>query len=55
MSRETIPAAGRSLNPSKGGYDTYLFHGDYLENMRELDDASVDMILCDLPYQLPTG
>ncbi len=27
-----------------------LFKGDCLEVMRKLDDASVDMILCDLPY-----
>ena len=27
-----------------------LMHGDCLELMKELPDASVDMILCDLPY-----
>lgn len=27
-----------------------LLHGDCLELMRELPDASVDLILCDLPY-----
>lgn len=27
-----------------------LFHGDCLEVMAQLPDASVDMILCDLPY-----
>lgn len=27
-----------------------LIHGDCLELMRELPDASVDMVLCDLPY-----
>jgi site-specific DNA-methyltransferase (adenine-specific) len=27
-----------------------LFHGDCLELMKSLPDASVDMILCDLPY-----
>lgn len=27
-----------------------LYRGDCLELMRELPDASVDMILCDLPY-----
>ncbi len=27
-----------------------LWHGDCLELMRELPDASVDMVLCDLPY-----
>lgn len=27
-----------------------LHHGDCLEVMREIPDASVDMILCDLPY-----
>ena len=27
-----------------------LYHGDCLEVMAGLPDASVDMILCDLPY-----
>ncbi len=27
-----------------------LHHGDCLEKMREVPDASVDMVLCDLPY-----
>jgi site-specific DNA-methyltransferase (adenine-specific) len=27
-----------------------LLHGDCLELMREIPDASVDMVLCDLPY-----
>lgn len=27
-----------------------LFHGDCLEIMKSIPDASVDMILCDLPY-----
>jgi site-specific DNA-methyltransferase (adenine-specific) len=32
--------------------DTYgkLFNGDCLEIMKDIDDKSVDMILCDLPY-----
>jgi site-specific DNA-methyltransferase (adenine-specific) len=30
--------------------DVVLYHGDYLELMRDLPDASVDLILCDLPY-----
>lgn len=29
---------------------TYMRQGDCLELMRELPDASVDLILCDLPY-----
>ncbi len=27
-----------------------LMHGDCLELMHEIEDGSVDMILCDLPY-----
>ena len=27
-----------------------LWHGDCLELMRDLPDASVDMVMCDLPY-----
>jgi len=27
-----------------------LYHGDCLELMKKLDDKSIDMILCDLPY-----
>ena len=27
-----------------------LYHGDCLEIMKQIPDASVDMILCDLPY-----
>ena len=27
-----------------------LFHGDCLEEMKNIPDKSVDMILCDLPY-----
>ena len=38
------------LNPRKSDYTTFTFRGDCLEKMKELDDASVDMILCDLPY-----
>jgi site-specific DNA-methyltransferase (adenine-specific) len=32
------------------GLSAQLFHGDCLEVMAGLPDASVDMILCDLPY-----
>jgi site-specific DNA-methyltransferase (adenine-specific) len=31
-----------------------LYHGDCLELMRRIPDASVDMILCDPPYTSPT-
>ena len=27
-----------------------LFHGDCLEIMKNIEDESIDMILCDLPY-----
>lgn len=27
-----------------------LYHADCLEKMKEIDDKSIDMILCDLPY-----
>lgn len=27
-----------------------LYHGDCLELMKDIDDKSIDMILCDLPY-----
>lgn len=27
-----------------------LYQGDCLEVMKEIEDKSVDMILCDLPY-----
>ena len=30
--------------------DCQLMHGDCLERMKEISDGSVDMILCDLPY-----
>ena len=29
-----------------------LYHGDCLEVMKDIPDKSVDMILCDLPYNL---
>ena len=29
-----------------------IFNGDCLEVMKTLDDNSVDMILCDLPYEV---
>lgn len=32
-------------------YKNRVFHGDCLEIMRDIPDGSVDMILCDLPYQ----
>ena len=31
-------------------YKTTLYHGDCLEQMRLLEDNSIDLILCDLPY-----
>lgn len=40
----------RGINPRKSDCTTMLFHGDCLERMKQLDDGSVDMILCDLPY-----
>ncbi len=40
----------RGINPRKSDYTTMLWHGDCLEHMKQLDDGSVDMILCDLPY-----
>lgn len=27
-----------------------LMFGDCLERMKEIEDGSVDMVLCDLPY-----
>lgn len=30
--------------------DIQLIHGDCLEKMKDIPSASVDMILCDLPY-----
>ena len=30
--------------------NTWLMQGDCLERMKEIQDGSVDMILCDLPY-----
>ena len=30
--------------------DCQLMFGDCLERMREIQDNSIDMILCDLPY-----
>jgi len=29
-----------------------VWHGDCLELMKKIDDKSIDMILCDLPYQV---
>lgn len=29
-----------------------IIHGDYLEVMKDIPDHSIDMILCDLPYQV---
>ena len=31
--------------------NTFLMIGDCLERMNEIPDASVDMVLCDLPYE----
>lgn len=31
-------------------YHVMLFHGDCLEIMKNIEDESIDMILCDLPY-----
>ncbi len=28
-----------------------LYHGDCLDIMKQIDDKSINMILCDLPYQ----
>ena len=27
-----------------------LFHGNCIEEMKQIDDRSVDLIFCDLPY-----
>lgn len=40
--------AGESLAVDK----PWLMLGDCLERMREIPDGSVDMVLCDLPYQV---
>lgn len=32
--------------------ETKLYHGDCLEVMKDISDGSVDMILCDLPYNV---
>mgnify|MGYP003292991897 CR=1 FL=1 len=32
-----------------------LIHGDCLKEMKQIPDASVDMILCDLPYGTMKG
>ena len=40
----------RGINLHKSGYTTATFLGDCLEHMKELDDGSIDMVLCDLPY-----
>ena len=29
-----------------------LFHGDCLEIMKDIPDKSIDMVLCDLPYNI---
>ena len=34
----------------KIGDSVLLYHGDCLEEMNKIPDASVDMVLCDLPY-----
>ena len=43
----TIP---RGVNPRKSDYTSFMFRGDCLEHLKVLDNASVDMILRDLPY-----
>ena len=39
-----------------GGFNTgnkmQLIHGDCLEKMKDIPDKSIDMILCDLPYNV---
>ena len=32
-----------------------LFHGDCLEVMKTLDDESIDLVFCDLPYGQTSG
>jgi site-specific DNA-methyltransferase (adenine-specific) len=49
MDNQIMPIP-KGVNPRKSDYTTFTFCGDCLEKMKELDDASVDMILCDLPY-----
>jgi len=34
----------------KGGFLIQLLQGNCLELMKEIQDKSIDMILCDLPY-----
>jgi len=40
----------KGVNPHKSKYTTFMFRGDCLEHLKVMDNASVDMILCDLPY-----
>lgn len=32
-----------------------IYYGDCLEVMKSIDDNSIDMILCDLPYGITTA
>lgn len=32
-----------------------LFQGNCLEQMKNISDKSIDLILCDLPYELQTA
>ena len=43
-------AIPRRVNSHKSKYTSFMFRGDCLEHMKQLDNASADMILCDLPY-----
>ena len=40
----------RGINLRKSDYTTVTFLGDCLEQKKQLDDGSIDMVLCDLPY-----
>lgn len=42
------------MNDVKNGY-FHLMQGDCLERMKEIADGSVDMVLCDLPYQVTSN
>lgn len=39
------------MNSTNGNDQTSLMQGDCLELMKSIPDASIDMILCDLPYE----
>lgn len=42
------------MSDVKNGY-FHLMQGDCLERMKEIADGSVDMVLCDLPYQVTSN